>query len=371
MGRAVRSIGNAVGNVARNPAALLNPTAIIGTVAAGQVAKEAGTAITGGLPKATTGDPESFAQAIRSEPFNIEARTKESKEGAQAQQAAAQGRQAQAQTEGTDLRQRLAAQARGEGPSLATAQMRQAQDRSLAQQLAAAASQRGGSPAALQRQLAMQQAQSGQQIAQDSAVVRMQEQQAAQQQLGGMIQSEQAAADQAVNNYLRLGLDIETARAAAEQDLERLRANARAGQASNQLQASIANQQQQSQLLGGLLGGASSIGAAALMSDKSKKKRIKDGTASTKDFLNALKAKEYDYKADSGEAPGRNFGIMAQDLEKSKMGKSLVLDTPNGKMVDTRRGFGAVLAGMAELNKRTAEIEKAFKKKKMPLKKES
>lgn len=56
---------------------------------------------------------------------------------------------------------------------------------------------------------------------------------------------------------------------------------------------------------------------------------------------------------------------MAQDLEKSAMGKSLVVDTTEGKMIDTRKGFGAALAGMAELNQRTAELERALKKRKM------
>jgi hypothetical protein len=312
---------------------------------------------------------KSAARSIKSQPFNVE--FKDQQEQATQQREAGQQRQTAAVQEGSALRQQLAATARGEGPSLAEAQMRQAQDRSLAQQLATAASARGGSPAALQRQLARQQATAGQQIAQDAGVARMQEAQAAQSQLGQMLAQEQAAADQAVNNYLRLGLSIDQAEAAAQQDLERLRTQARTGGQQIGAQAQIAQQQQQGQLIGGLISGGAALAAAA--SDKNMKKNISAAKKDTASFLNALSAQKYNYKDESkpGTSPGKNYGIMAQDLEKSPMGKSLVIDTPDGKMVDVRRGFGAALAGMAELNRRTADIEKALKKRKLKSKKES
>lgn len=349
-----------------------DPKRAITAVATGGLSETVGAAkdvvedATGRLPTAKPGTGEFAAQAIRSQPFNITAQTEKSKSDASSQQSLAEARAQEVGSQSSELRSALASQARGEGPSLAEAQMRQAQDRSLAQQLAAAASQRGGSPAALQRQLAKQQASAGQEIAQQAGIARMQEQQAAQGLLGQLTAQEQASADQAVNNYLRLGLDIETARAAAAQDLERLRTQARTGAMQAQTQASMANQQSQSQLLGGFLG----AGATLLASDKDLKKNLKNDRNSTSDFLNALQAKSYKYK-DEKHGKGQQYGITAQDLEKSKMGKSLVLDTPDGKMVDTRRGFGAVLASMAELNKRTATLEKAFKKKKLKSRKEA
>lgn len=89
------------------------------------------------------------------------------------------------------LIQQLQAQTTGQAPSLATAQLKAAQDRNLSQLMAAASAQRGGNPALMQRQLAQQQGQQGRQLAQDSGVARLQEQQAAQQLLGQVGQSQQ------------------------------------------------------------------------------------------------------------------------------------------------------------------------------------
>lgn len=89
------------------------------------------------------------------------------------------------------LIQQLQAQTTGQQPSLATAQLKAAQDRNLSQLMAAAAAQRGGNPALMQRQMAVQQGQAGRQIAQDSATARLQEQQAAQQLLAQQVQNQQ------------------------------------------------------------------------------------------------------------------------------------------------------------------------------------
>jgi len=306
------------------------------------------------------------AKDIRAQPFQVDLNIE--KRDTFNERTLAGNRRAAAITESKDLREQLRRQASGEGPSLATAQLKQAQDRTLAQQLAAAGAARGGNAAALQRQLARQQGTAGQELAQQAAVTRMQEQQGAQQQLGAMLSQEQAASDQAVNNYLRLGFDLRQAEIAAQQDLERLRQAARAGAGAQAANAFAQAKAGERNMTGGLIGGAAQLIAA---SDKNLKKNIKDAKGETKKFLEALSAKKYEYKPESGEASGDNYGIIAQDLEKSKMGKSLVMDTPKGKMVDTRRGFGAALAAMADLNKRTAELERAMKKRKMKKKKES
>lgn len=49
---------------------------------------------------------------------------------------------------------------------------------------------------------------------------------------------------------------------------------------------------------------------------------------------------------------------MAQELEKSAVGDSMVEDTPDGKMVNYGKGFGAVLAAQAHLNERLNKLEK-------------
>ena len=363
-------MGKKIGKIAGTVSGALSPVGAIGGMLGGKVGEIGGDLVGklgGGLPKAKAGTGEAFAQAIKAQPYDISKSAEKFAGQAAGAQTAAEGRQTAVGAQGAALRDQLAQTAAGKGPSLAEAQMKQAQDRNLAQQLAAASSQRGGSPAALQRQLARQQATSGQEIAQQAGVARMQESQAAQQLLGQQVNNEQAAADQAVNNYMKMGFSVEQAQAQALQDLETLRSNARVGGATQQTQASIANAQSQSQLLGGLLGGAASIGGAFAMSDKAQKKNIKKASTDTASFLNALSAQKYDYKDSTqpGTSPGKNYGIMAQDLEKSPMGKSLVVETPQGKMVDTRKGFGAALAGMAELNRRTAELERALKKQKL------
>jgi hypothetical protein len=83
------------------------------------------------------------------------------------------------------LASQLQDQAAGKGPSLATGQLKEATDRTLAQQAGLAASQ-GGDSALAKRQLGMQAAQANQQTARDAAQMRIQEQQGARQQLAGL-----------------------------------------------------------------------------------------------------------------------------------------------------------------------------------------
>lgn len=60
-----------------------------------------------------------------------------------------------------------------------------------------------------------------------------------------------------------------------------------------------------------------------------------------------------------GEDPGKkNFGIMAQDLEKTPEGASVVKEGPQGKMVDTGKLTLLHQAMMHDLNKRLRSLEK-------------
>lgn len=79
------------------------------------------------------------------------------------------------------------------------------------------------------------------------------------------------------------------------------------------------------------------------------------GVEGIKGMLDALKAKKYAYKGEGPDA--EHLGIMAQDLEKSPLGRTMVLDTPRGKMVDGNLAFGAVLAAAADLNRRMNALE--------------
>ncbi len=256
----------------------------------------------------------------------------------------------------------LQAQAKGQGPSLAGAQLQSAQDRGLAQQLAAAQTQRAGG-ASTQRNLLRSQAEQNQQLAQQAAQARMQEQQSAQQQLGQVSGQERALASQLALQYQQQGFNQAQAQQQALLDLERLKVQQETGLAGERTAASGLG----AAAGGGLLSGIGNLlGAGDLFSDKELKQDIKKIDKESGKFLDALQSYSYNYKDPSGpgKAEGTRYGIMAQDLEKSEMGKSLVKDTIHGKSVDTIQGFGAVLAAQSSMHKRIKQLESNLKKKK-------
>lgn len=79
------------------------------------------------------------------------------------------------------------------------------------------------------------------------------------------------------------------------------------------------------------------------MSDKRNKKNIKN-SSDIDDFIKNLHPKSFRYKDKSNGTPSK-AGIMAQDLEKSKIGKSIVINTPKGKMVDIGK-LSTAMAGI-------------------------
>ena len=104
-----------------------------------------------------------------------------------------------------------------------------------------------------------------------------------------------------------------------------------------------------------------------IKSDKDSKASIEISGGKGEDFLDALKAVTFEYKdpKQAGAGDGEQLGIIAQDLEKAgPVGKQMVQDTPEGKMVDFGKGFGAILAAQVELNERLKEVENRKKKRK-------
>lgn len=107
-------------------------------------------------------------------------------------------------------------------------------------------------------------------------------------------------------------------------------------------------------------GGMNILGSALggwLASDKNVKKGIK--STSPKDinsFLDALESYDYSYKR--GDTSPKT-GVMAQDLEKSSIGKKLVSEDPMSgtKMVDTRSATLTMMGALSELHKRQKAIE--------------
>lgn len=366
MGKTIKSIGNVVsapiktvGNVIKNPGqAIKQPGKLFGTISggltgagligagiggkAGEVVDTAMGNIGGSLGAPGMSDPLAFDVSREAERVQKEyQRDLDPSRKAEGQARDASGR----------LLTALEAQATGKAPSIAEAQMRQTSDRNLAQQLAAAQAARGGNIAAQQRQLTQAQGVAGRQLAQDSAIARLQERNQAQQMLGSQaLSQQQVSGTRAMDALSGVEQAIYAPKTARQQ--------ASLAQLGSDTQINLARRGERSSLVGGLLGGAGAIGGA-LVSDKNMKKDVKSAKGSTSKLLDALSSKKFKYKDDKkpGTAPGQRYGIMAQDLEKSEMGKSLVMDTPQGKMIDGGQTLGALLAANADMHKRIKKLE--------------
>lgn len=134
-----------------------------------------------------------------------------------------------------------------------------------------------------------------------------------------------------------------------------------------QAQKDAADKALTGQIVSGVLGAGGAVGGAAIAaSDRTAKKDIKSASKDIKEFLGALEASKYKYKEPNkpGRGQGEFVSVMAQELEKTKLGKSMVgKDAEGVKNVDYGKGFGAILAAQVELNKRLAELESKTKKK--------
>ena len=80
------------------------------------------------------------------------------------------------------------------------------------------------------------------------------------------------------------------------------------------------------------------------------------------DFLSKLKPAAYDYKDSVKNSPLASdkpqIGVMAQDLEKSELGKESVIDTEAGKAVDYDDLQPKMLAALAQLKVDIDELKK-------------
>jgi len=108
-------------------------------------------------------------------------------------------------------------------------------------------------------------------------------------------------------------------------------------------------------------GGDVTMGAngSPIISDRRSKTDVSDGSGDAQNLLDALTSKSFRYKDPSkpGASPGRQTGVMAQDVEKAPAGRAFVRDTPTGKKLDPSAGFGTVLSMLAQLNDRMNKQE--------------
>jgi hypothetical protein len=78
------------------------------------------------------------------------------------------------------------------------------------------------------------------------------------------------------------------------------------------------------------------------------------------DLLDQLHPAAFKYKNpdDEGAAPGQRYGVMAQDLEKSPVGRSIVIEMGNGrKGIDSAQAVGVLLASMAKMRRDVKRVE--------------
>lgn len=270
----------------------------------------------------------------------------------------------------------LGQRAFGAAPSAAERQM----DLGLNRAINAAQSQAAGATSS-NRALAQRQAMDtaaglGQQVIAEKGALRAQEQAQAEQALTGALSgvrgqdvgvaSTQLQADlqqrqmndQMTQFYQQMGYDRDQAQLMANIEMEKMRQEEQAR--VDQMMADIAKQnaQAEKESQGGILGAAGEFfGGLTKFSDERLKENIVPASADIDDFMKSLDAVSYDYIGREDLPKGRHYGIMAQDLEKSKVGKTLVINTPKGKMVDYGRGYGAVLASLRRLEERLSGVE--------------
>lgn len=119
--------------------------------------------------------------------------------------------------------------------------------------------------------------------------------------------------------------------------------------AANSYGLALGTQSQNNQMIGGLLGG---IGGAVggIFSDEDLKENIDDGDEPAEQMMDKLEPKKFSYKEDPDKK--EQLGVLAQDMEKSPMGKAVVIETPKGKALDIGKTLSAVLAAQSVLHKR-------------------
>jgi hypothetical protein len=274
----------------------------------------------------------------------------------------------------------LRRQAEGRGVSVAQEQLRAGLDQNRAGAASIAVSQQGMSPAMAARVAADAQARSGAAYNRDAGVLRAQEIRAAQQSLGGLLSGmrqqdiglatsqarlsleDQRMKDQLAAQYMAAGMGANEANRQADLALEQMRMQRDMQMEELAQTERLQNAGYNTKILGGLAKGMGTMIGGMMGSDRTIKKKIKSADRDAKDFLDALAPSSYEYKEPDapGRRPGKTYGVMAQDVKKSKVGRTFMTKTPDGKLaLDIKGGLGALLATAASLGRRVNKLETA------------
>lgn len=214
-----------------------------------------------------------------------------------------------------EVQQMLMGQANGTDPSLADMQMRRGLQQAMQQQQAMQASARPGQSGMATRMMMQNQANLG----------------AFGSQMGGQLQlQERQNAINSLGNILLGG---------RSQDVQAAFGGAQIPSGADKLMAM-----------------GQGIAGAYMMSDERVKEDIEPGAEAVRQALDALHSVTYKYK-DEKHGKGPQVGIIAQDLEKTPIGKQAVEDTPEGKRVNVGRLGGFMLAALSDLHEQVKDLK--------------
>jgi hypothetical protein len=101
--------------------------------------------------------------------------------------------------------------------------------------------------------------------------------------------------------------------------------------------------------------GISQVGS--ILSDRRAKADVKDADDDADEFMDSMAPKSYRYSDEKANGAGRHMGVMAQDMERSRMGRAVVRDTPRGKVLDSGRLVSGLAASVVRLNDRLRKLE--------------
>ncbi len=212
------------------------------------------------------------------------------------------------------------------GPSAAQQQLQQGLGQATRRGQAVAASQRGVSPALAARMGSQMAAGASMDANRYAAILRAQEQMQARGQYMGMQQM--MAGQTSAMNQLRL-------------------------------QKALKEQESAQQGMGGMMSAAGGL-IGGILSDRRAKKDIEPAGREIQEFLSSIQPLAYHYKDPDarGAGPGQRFGIVAQDAQKTPVGQSIVVETPEGDLaLDQAAAVSVLLATVALLNKRIEDLE--------------
>ena len=271
----------------------------------------------------------------------------------QAQQAAASRSQA-------GLVAALQAQMAGQQPSVAQQQLAQTTAANDQAALASAASAASVDPSLALRNAMQARAANDQNAAGQAALLRAGEQTAGEQTLAGVLGGQQQLATQAA--LALQGLQGQESQTQTQNQITRQQMQEQAALGSQGINAgvSVSNAQQQGGFVNNLVGGGAAGAAAGLLSDRRAKTDIAPaGKGDVAGLLDALKARLFRYRGENPQPGGAppHLGILAQDAERSPLGRQMVIDTPQGKAIDPGQAVGALLAASANLNDRLSRLE--------------